>query len=167
MLIDTGAQISLINNNIIEDQSLINKKNKITISSIHGSENTLGDISTKILKNNISIPIQLQVTKNQVLKEDGILGYDILGDKAIINGPQKTLIINSGNSLIEFPIKTKTNRINLNSINDTENEIQAFHKINYLTEEDIDPQYEFNLQRVKTITQEISEVKIKIKPLKS
>lgn len=76
MLLDTGAQISLINPDVIQNKSLINTRNKTTISSIHGSENTIGEINANILKDNKNIPIQLHVTKNPILKEDGILGYD-------------------------------------------------------------------------------------------
>lgn len=68
MLIDTGAQVSLINEKLIPNKSLINTKNKITISSIHGSESTLGNISVKILENNTNITIQLQVTKKPITK---------------------------------------------------------------------------------------------------
>lgn len=180
MLVDTGAQISLINNKIIADQTLINPENKITIQSIHGSERTLGDISANIHKNNQVIPIQLQVTKNSFLKEDGILGYDILGEKAVINGPNRTVTINTGKSQVKFPICSiqdlnmcELNRIQLeipetemNSklvhdtrINDT---IQQFQNIEYVTKNEISPTYLKNLTRTQDITQEINESKIRI-----
>lgn len=136
MLIDTGAQISLINNKVIDDPSIINTKNKIKISSIHGSENTMGEISTAILKDNTSIPIQLQVTKNEFLGEDGILGYDVIGKTAIINGPEKTLTINSENSKMEFPFKITPNKTNFsNTINDR----FQLNEINYLSQEEKSP----------------------------
>lgn len=163
MLVDTGAQISLINNKIIQDQSKINRNNKIIISSLHGSEKTLGNISTKIRKDNTTIPIKLQVTNNEFLKEDGILGYDIIGDKAIVDGPNKKLTINSEYSAVDFPIRTNDNITNINLIQ-TPEEIQDLYQINYVTNEEIHPHYKANLQLVRSITEEISETKIKIKP---
>lgn len=164
MLVDTGAQVSLINNNIITNQSLINPENKITISSIHGSEDTLGDISATIHKNNTEIPIQLQVTNNKLLKEDGILGYDIIGEKVIIDGPNKKLFLNAGNTVLTFPVKSHRNQnvINTIKIND---EIQSLGNIEYLSQNEINPHYERNLKGVKTITHQISPKKIKIIPI--
>lgn len=164
MLIDTGSQISLINNKSIPNKALINTQNKIKISSIHGSENTLGEISANIHKDNTTIPIQLQVTKNSFLKEDGIIGYDVLGGKAIINGPTNTVTINSGNSKLVFPIKT--NKRQDNRVTNITEEIDQFNIINYLSEEEINPQYKINLRKVQSITEEISPTKIQIKPTK-
>lgn len=163
MLLDTGAQISLINKKVIKDPSRINIKNKIKIASIHGSENTLGDISTAILENNTTIPIQLQVTTNKFLKEDGILGYDVIGDNGIINGPEKTLTINSGHSQVKIPIKITQNR---NKFNNKDIETSQLNQINYLSKQEIHPQYETNLQRVRSLTEELSDTKIKINPVK-
>lgn len=167
MLIDTGAQISLINQNKVKDPTLINKKNRITISSIHGSENTLGEISTTIKKDNTSIPIQLQVTKNISLKEDGILGYDILGKKAIVDGPKKTVLINSGESYMKFPIEETQERKRQINLLIMEQEILNLSQINYLSNHEINPQYKTNLHTVRSITQEINNSKIKITPLKN
>lgn len=166
MLIDTGAQISLIHNKIIPNKSLINTKNKFKICSIHGSEDTLGNISTKIRKNNTTIPIQLQVTTNTFLKEDGILGYDIIGEKAIIDGPNKTFTLHAGNSSLEFPINPnqQTDNYHLTNINE---EIDKFHQIEYLSEKEIKPEYETNLLKIRTITREISSDKIEILPPKN
>lgn len=164
MLLDTGAQISLINKNAIQNKDLINSKNKITISSIHGCEKTLGEIAATIQKDNSRIPIQLQVTKNSFLKEDGIIGYDVIGDKGIINGPNKTLTIYSNNSQVEFPITTHEQNVYMNLIT-VNNAIQEFHDIEYLSPNEIYPSYDLNLKKVKSITHEINENKIKIKPI--
>lgn len=162
MLVDTGAQISLINRKAITNPSLINTNNKVTISSIHGSERTLGEITTTLQKDNIKIPILLQVTKNSAIKEDGILGYDIIGEKAIINGPSKTILIDTGKSYLKFPIEEyKTPKSNTYTIN-IEEEITCLNLIEYLNEKEINPQYEINLQRVRSITHEINSSKIKI-----
>lgn len=166
MLVDTGAQVSLISNKVIENKSLINPRNKITITSIHGSEDTLGDISARIHKNNSTIPIQLQVTENTILKEDGILGYDIIGEKAVINGPDKMLTLNSDNSTLNFPIKTKDCNKNKYSVNFIK-EIEKLHNIEYLSDQEINPHYNINLQTVKTITRQINQNKIKIFPIKN
>lgn len=167
MLIDTGAQISLINNKIIKDKSLINQHNKITIRSIHGSEDTLGDIAASIHKDNTKIPIKLQVTENTFLKEDGILGYDIIGEKAIINGPCKMLTLNSNNSKFDFPINSYYNNDNtVNSVNFIK-EVETLQQIEYLNDHEINPYYKTKLQTVKSITHEINQYKIKIKPLQN
>lgn len=164
MLIDTGAQISLINKNIIQNQSLIDERNKITISSIHGSENTLGNISAIIQKDDTQIPIQLQVTKNIALKEDGILGYDVIGEKGIINGPNKILTLKSNDKNIEFPIKTDDRIQNINLVTIKE-EIEELHRVEYLEYNEINPQYDVNMLKVQNITEQLDENKIRIKPL--
>lgn len=166
MLLDTGAQISLINKNAIKNKDLINTENKITISSIHGSEKTLGEIAATIQKDNSKIPIQLQVTKNSFLKEDGIIGYDVIGENAIINGPTKTLTIFSNNSQVDFPISSheQNSYTNLITVN---NAIQELHEIEYLGYNEIYPNYNLNLKTVKSITHEINENKIRITPLKA
>lgn len=167
MLVDTGAQVSLINNSIIKNPALINTENKITISSIHGSESTLGDISANIISNQANpIPIQLQVTKNKLLKEDGILGYDILGENAIINGPDKILTINSNSSYFKIPIKNHKTNTQINLIN-IDKEIKEFHNIEYVSFNETNPEYKYNLKKVQSITQEINENQIQIKPLKN
>lgn len=163
MLVDTGAQVSLVNKQIIENRSLINPNNKITIGSIHGSEDTLGDISAIIHEHNTTIPIKLQVIENTSLKEDGILGYDIIGKKAIINGPEKTLTLNSSSSRIKFPFRTDTEISTINLININE-EIQKLCEIGYLSDNEINPQYEANLHTVRSITRQINQFKVQIVP---
>lgn len=59
MLVDTEAQVSLITNKVIESPRLINPNKKITISSIHGSQNTLGEIKANIHKNNSKISVRI------------------------------------------------------------------------------------------------------------
>lgn len=158
MLIDTGAQISLITDKMIKNTSKINTNNKITISSIHGTEETLGKIFTTINKNNVEIPIELHVTKNSSLKEDGILGYDVIGEKAIINGPEKTITIKSKTKPIQFEI----NRV-LKTNTDTNEEINNFHKIEYIKENEQESvHYQENLDRVRQLTHQINDTKIKI-----
>lgn len=180
MLIDTGAQISLINNKIVADHALINPRNKIIIQSIHGSESTLGDITAKIHKNNEIIPIQLQVTRNSFLKEDGILGYDILGEKAVINGPNRTVTINTGKSQVKFPItsnydldRSGFNKIQVNrqepemnykhnNYPEINNIIAKFQSIEYLNDNERNQTYIKNLSEIQNRTQEISKSKIRI-----
>lgn len=178
MLLDTGSQISLINQKSISDLSIVNPQNKITINSLHGSESTLGDVKAIINKDNLQIPIQLQVTRNLPLKEDGIIGYDILSENSIINGPDKTLTMTSTNSEIRFPITEKTQENNLHNVlsnpeitilssNNQENDftVKDLLNIDYSCEEK-DPKYLTNLQKVKNITHEINETQIKIIPYK-
>lgn len=159
MLVDTGAQVSLIKNNAIPKHSVINTRNRISIKSLHGSETTLGEIQTNICEKQSKIPIQLQVTDNCVIKEDGILGYDIIGERAIVNGPMKTLTIRSRNSSLEFPIN------HIQQDETLQNEIHRLQNIEYLSHHENNDQYQTNLQRVKTITHEISQFKIQIKPI--
>lgn len=161
MLLDTGAQISLINNNIIPNKLSINRNNKILISSLHGSEDTLGNIQAVINQDNNDIPLELQVTKDLCLREDGILGYDFIGERAVIDGPNKTLYLTSGDTSIKFPIK-KSNTIQQEDIDTIQEEIRKIYQINYITEEEEDIQYKINRQRVKTITHEINSTKIRI-----
>lgn len=165
MLIDTGSQISLINSKNIRDHSLINKQKQIKISSIHGTESTLGNIETFINKNNVKLPIQLQVTNNSALKNNGIIGYDFLGGNTIINGPENTIIVNSEKGNIAFPIKqtpaynTNTNWININK------EIQDLINIEYLSDHELNHQYNLKRQQVRTITHKINKLKIQIEPI--
>lgn len=167
MLVDTGAQISLINKNSITNPSLINKNNTISISSIHGSEKTLGNLKTTINQGNLKIPIELHVTKNSSFQEDGILGYDIIGKRAIIDGPNKTITMSSGTSAVQIPINPfKHKKINNIIINNPDEEISTLLGIEYIREAEHDTgQYESNLQLVKTITRTIDSSKIKITPI--
>lgn len=108
------------------------------------------------------------MTKNSTLKEDGILGYDVIGKRAILDGPNKTILINSGKSYVEFPLTGLHNQSTINTINqeeqkeEEEKEIKSFHQIYYLNNAEINPQYAANLARVRSITQEINQSKIKI-----
>lgn len=165
MLVDTGAQVSLVTNKIIRNKELINPENKITISSIHGSEDTLGDISATIHENNTKIPIKLQVIKNTFLNEDGILGYDIIGEKAIIHGPRNNITLNSKDSVLKFPFKTNYRISTINS-SDMNLEIQQLNKIEYISDNEMNTQYQVNLQTVRYITHQINHSKIKITPIK-
>lgn len=161
MLLDTGAEVSLINQKAIQDKTLINPQNRISINSLHGSERTLGDISANICKNNDTIPIKLQVTNNSFIKEDGILGFDFLGENGIVNGPTKTVTFSTRNSVMNYPFQPQSNYIS--TINE---EIRSFFKIEYLSDEEKNPQYEANLRTVKTITRQINHLKIEINPIK-
>lgn len=163
---DTGAQVSLIKNEILPNQSLINKANCIKIKSLHGSEETLGEITATIEKNNIKIPIQLQVTKNKSLKEDGILGFDIIGERAVIDGPKKTLTFNTENSTVEFNINTFQQHASISKPN-IDDEIQRLQNIEYIDRNEINRQYEINLRKVRTITHQINHSCIRISPSKN
>lgn len=169
MLVDTGAQISLINKKLITNPAIINTQNKISINSIHGTEKTLGKLTTTINKGDLKIPIELHVTENTTLKEDGILGYDVLGKRAIINGPKQLLTLKSGEKAIQYPL-TKVGNINT-TINHTREdnineEITAFQKIEYISQEEENKrQYNQNLERVRNITHEINDSKIRITQL--
>ena len=154
MLIDTGAQISLINNKKILDKSAINTNRQITIKSIHGEERTLGEVAANIQVNQTKIPIRLQVTKNQTLKEDGIIGYDIISKGAVINGPEKRITLKNENKIFQFPICSEEN--------DLATEIKTLNNI-YIDSAIEDDHYETSIQRVKAITQEIGLNQIKIK----
>lgn len=161
MLVDTGAQVSLIKNNVIPNESLINTRKQIILKSMHGTEKTLGEITTSICKNQTNIPIQLHVTKNCAIKEDGILGFDIIGEKAIVDGPNKKLTFCSNNSKIEFPINSEEN-ITRDTSNKFYDEIQRLNNIMYITANDENPQYQANIREVKAITRKINNHKIQI-----
>ncbi|KAL5286157.1 hypothetical protein ACFFRR_007681 [Megaselia abdita] len=138
MLVDTGAQVSLINNKLIKNPNLINTKNRISISSIHGSEKTLGKLTTTINQGNVKIPIILHVTNNSTLKEDGILGFDVIGQRAIIDGPRKLVTMNSGITSVQFPINNKKH-IQINALKTDDNiddELAALNKIEHISMEE-------------------------------
>lgn len=171
MLIDTGSQISLIKNRIISDKSLINTENKITISSIHGSENTIGDISAFIRKNEATIPIQLQVADDLSLQEDGIIGFDVLGKNATIDGPTKTISFKTGETSVHFPINNgnRDHQINMIKLQEEENQsqelyqiLQEFQEISYIDEQELKENYTANYEKVQEITHEIDESRILI-----
>lgn len=162
MLIDTGAQISLIKDKVLEHKLHINKDNKILIKSIHGAEETLGQITTSINKNNMKIPIQLQVTQNSALREDGILGYDIIGDTSIIDGPNKNITINSGETTMNFAIQTEPSRRNKINRVETEEEFNALRNLEYLDHNEIHPNYRVNFTRIRDITQQLNQHQIRI-----
>lgn len=174
MLIDTGAQVSIINNKLISDKSRINPENKITISSIHGHENTLGEISAIIQKNNTRIPIQLQVAKDLALQEDGIIGFDVLGDSAVINGPKRIITFDTGNSKVDFHIKSDSSKMHISTISQDNTglrqnfksklaqAIQEFQDMEYVNGDELNNGYFANLLKVQEITQEIGDLKIKI-----
>lgn len=104
------------------------------------------------------------MTKNTTLKEDGILGYDFIQNRAIIDGPNKALVIKSGSSYITFPFENHTTqKAQVNLIKDeTEEEIRMLQQIEYLTDSEYNPEYEANLQQIRAITQEIDSQRIKI-----
>ena len=171
MLIDSGAQVSLINNKAITNQDLINKSKKITIKSLHGSEQTIGEISANIQKNQESIPIQLQVTKNNSLNPSsytGIIGYDIIGEKALLNGPEKLFTIKSDNKTINFELST-TETPSVNNLTtpvqdktDIESEITRLNNITFKENHEIYPHLQFRICQAQNITQEINDTKILI-----
>lgn len=107
----------------------------------------------------------MHVVKNAFINEDGILGYDVIGEKAVIHGPNKTITIKSSQSQIEFPLRQHNNNTSINLITEELHELQQFQNIEYLNNNEINPQYEINLKRVQSITQQINPNKIKINQL--
>lgn len=93
-----------------------------------------------------------------------------MGEKAIINGPNKTITINTGKSSVNFPIVSEENTRNKiskiisknQSLESLQESIQDFNNIDYITRDDINPNYEKNFRNVKNLTQEISDSKIRI-----
>lgn len=162
MLVDTGAQISLIKNNAVPNPKFIKKDNKITIKSLHGTEETLGKIDTTIHKENTKIPIQLHVTNNPAIKEDGILGYDFISKSGIVDGPNKLLKVQEGNASVQFPINTINHQITKQERDDLADEVKELFNIEYMNENEIFHKYKLNLQQVQNVTQEINEHQIKI-----
>lgn len=107
MMIDSGAQVSLVGTKVLKPETRIDSTKRVKISSIHGTEETLGEIGANIMCENLQIPVNLQVMKNSPVPEDGIIGFDVLQPYAVINGPEKKLTFHSQHRNIDLPINIR------------------------------------------------------------
>lgn len=107
LVVDSGAQVSLVGSNILKPEAVINPNKKVKMSSIHGTEETLGEIGANIVYKNMQIPINLQVMKNSPVPEDGIIGFDVLKPYAVINGHLETLTWTKEDQDLDIPIQIR------------------------------------------------------------
>lgn len=112
LIVDTGADVSIIKENLLNEFQKIYINQKCTINGVtDGKVETIGRTSTNILINDTSIPHNFQVvTKNFPIQTDGILGRDFLA-KYGCNICLKTwlLTFELDNQLFELPIEDKYN----------------------------------------------------------
>lgn len=100
LLIDTGADISLIKKSALNKSTKISNK-KIEINCAFGKDNTLGKCKG-IIKTPLPKTCEFHIIKdNQNIPGDGVLGNNFLSKNCNIEGP---------NQLLRFP-KTKANPI--------------------------------------------------------
>lgn len=104
MMVDSGAHVSIVNNKVLHPGVRIDAHKRVQITSIHGKEETLGEVGANIVYDSMRIPIKLQVINNCPVPEDGIIGFDVLKPFAVIDGPQETLTWTSDNKDIEIPL---------------------------------------------------------------
>lgn len=78
MMVDSGAQVSLVGTDVLRPETKIDTSRKVKITSIHGTEETLGEVGAKIMYKDLQIPVNFQVMKTSPVQEDGILGFDVL-----------------------------------------------------------------------------------------
>ncbi|KAL5282269.1 hypothetical protein ACFFRR_005450, partial [Megaselia abdita] len=107
MMIDCGAQVSLVGTNVLHANTVINPNKKVQITSIHGTEVTLGEVGANIVYDNMQIPVNFQVLKKCPVPEDGIIGFDVLKPFATINGPNEKITWSSNEQNIKVPLKIR------------------------------------------------------------
>lgn len=84
LIVDTGADISIIKENILNPKQNIYPKRKCTINGItEGKLESVGLTYTNIVMNDVQIPINFQVVPKEFpICTDGILGRDFLANYA-------------------------------------------------------------------------------------
>lgn len=112
LIVDTGADVSIIKENRLNDFQKIFIDQKCTINGVtDGKVETIGRTSGNIILNDTLIPHHFQVvTKNFPVQTDGILGRDFLakyGCKICLKSWLLTFEFN--NQIFELPIEDKFN----------------------------------------------------------
>jgi hypothetical protein len=106
LLIDSGADVSILKSARLRGTAEFEPKDKIRIRSVEGSViETHGSIGTNILEGNMEIPFRFQLVNKQVdLLGDGILGRDFLAQmQARICYTSHTLTFTyAGTSIIKY-----------------------------------------------------------------
>lgn len=109
VLVDTGADVSLLKVDNISNHNRIDTLSKRTIGgAFNGSSNTLGVFNTFWLVNDKSIATSWQVvSSNNDIPLDGIVGRDILWHRTSIDTRAKTLTLYSieGTYLQTWPLE--------------------------------------------------------------
>jgi hypothetical protein len=79
-LLDTGADMSVINSKKLIGTTKFDPQGKIRLKSVNGAiVETHGVVEANIVEGSISIPVEFQLVNKQVdLEGDGILGKDFL-----------------------------------------------------------------------------------------
>lgn len=119
MLIDTGAEVSLIKREKLNPKIVINTGNKINITGVCGTSHTLGSCPGKILVGK-GIPCEFFVIENNDgLPGDGLIGNDILSQYTNIEGPSQQLVFpGDGLRIPIIPNKQSFHRTELSQIED-------------------------------------------------
>ena len=78
-LVDSGADISLINSEKLSSTAEFEPTDGIRVKSVGSIIETHGSLKTQVREGDMNIPYRLQLVSKQVdLKGDGILGRDFL-----------------------------------------------------------------------------------------
>lgn len=114
VLVDTGADISLIKLNSLKDGIDIDKSELRVISGVYeGDGTTIGTIQTTLKINDEQLLIKLHVVDNTFsIPADGIIGRDLLWGNTIINTKQKLIKFygaNADDNFIVLPLMRRNN----------------------------------------------------------
>lgn len=113
ILVDSGADVSLLKIDNINDLDSINRLGIRTIGgAFNGSSKTLGIFTTSWMINKNPIKTSWQVIDNRNdIPVDGILGRDILWNRTKIDAIEKEIhVFNEGVFLITFPLVSSPNK---------------------------------------------------------
>jgi hypothetical protein len=80
LLVDTGADVSVINSKKLISTTEFEPRQKVRLKSVDGSVvETHGLVKAQVMEGKLSIPIEFQLVNKQVdIEGDGILGRDFL-----------------------------------------------------------------------------------------
>lgn len=110
LIVDTGADISLIKENILQKSTNIYTNHKCIINGVtSGKIETIGISHTNILMNGVKIPLNFQVVDKEFpIATDGILGRDFLAHYGT-NICMRTWLLSFDyqNQTFEIPIEDK------------------------------------------------------------
>lgn len=108
VLVDTGADINLINENCLKDDVIINTSDLKTLSGLYSAQRkTLGSVIGNIILGNKTVIFKWHVVDNTQanLPGDGILGRDFLRNGTIINTKNKTVeFYVDDKNIMSFPL---------------------------------------------------------------
>ena len=71
---------------------------------------TLGEVKENLLNDKMKLPISFQVMEHYPLKEDGILGFDIIKNNYIMDAPSDKIVWIDNNK--DVPIRYRSRKDN-------------------------------------------------------